>query len=67
MLSAKVLLILVQFYLPTGAMQPNIFVFDTMKECQEARVELLATKKSIPGVYYVLTCEKSKPTFTVEG
>ena len=63
----KVLLILVQFHLPTGALQPEAFVFDTMKECQQAKKEVLSSKKSVPGVYYVLTCEKSKPTFTVQG
>ena len=63
----KILLILVQFHLPTGSIQPQAIAFDTMKECQQAKREVLSSKKPVPGVYYVLTCEKSKPTFTVQG
>ena len=63
----KVLLILVQFHLPTGELKPQVAVFDTMKECQQAKKEVLSSKKPVPGVYYVLTCEKSKPTFSVNS
>ena len=64
---SKVLLILVLFNASTGEIGTGAKVFDTMKECQQARIELLVSKKAVSATYYVLTCEKAKPTFTVQG
>ena len=64
---SKILLILILFQPATGKYQDNVAAFDTMKECVAAKKEIQARKKGDPNVFYVLVCEKSKPTFIVQG
>ena len=63
----EIFLILFLLNPTTGGYQETISKFNTMQECQKFRKETLQGMKPRPGIYYILTCEKSKPTFTVEG
>ena len=57
---SKFLLILVLFNPETNAYQEKVGMFDTLKQCKEARVQVLPTIKqySKQGSQFVLVCSK---------